>query len=78
MLYVVALVLPPLALLMVGRWFQALLNLVLFVPAVLFAILSFGTLWIICVGWAILVVYRSKDDERTRRIVTETLRNNQP
>ena len=78
MLYVVALVLPPLALLMVGAWFQAILNLLLFVPAVIFAILSFGTMWIICVAWALIVVYRAKDDARTRRIVSETLRNNQP
>jgi uncharacterized membrane protein YqaE (UPF0057 family) len=78
MLYLVAIVLPPLALLMVGAWFQAILNLILFVFAVLFAILSFGTLWVICVAWALIVVYRVKDEARTRRIVSDTLRNNQP
>lgn len=76
MLYLVALILPPLALLMVGAWFQAILNLILFVIAVVFAILSFGTLWIICIVWAVFVVYRVKSDERTRQIVTDTLRNN--
>jgi len=75
MLYLVALVFPPAALLMVGAWFQALLNLVLFVPAVIFAILSFGSMWIICVAWALIVVYRAKDEARTRRIVSETMRN---
>ena len=78
MLYLVALVLLPLALLMVGAWFQAILNFILFVFAVIFAILSFGTLWIICVAWACIVVYRAKDEARTRRIISETLRNTQP
>jgi uncharacterized membrane protein YqaE (UPF0057 family) len=85
MLYLVALILPPLALLMVGAWFQAILNFILFVLA---GLLFIGTLsiaspitfpmWIICAAWALIVVYRAKDEARTRRIVSETLRNNQP
>jgi hypothetical protein len=85
MLYLVALILPPLALLMVGAWFQAILNFILFVLA---GLLFIGTLsiaspitfpmWIICVAWALIVVYRAKDEARTRRFVSETLRNNQP
>ena len=74
MMYLVALVLPPLALLMHGRVFQALLNLILFAVAIVFAILSFGTLWLICVAWAVVVVYRDRDEARTRRIVADTLR----
>ena len=85
MLYLVALILPPLALLMVGAWFQAILNFILFVLA---GLLFIGTLsiaspitfpmWVICVAWALIVVYRAKDEARTRRIVSDTLRNNQP
>lgn len=85
MLYLVAIVFPPLALLMVGAWFQAILNFILFV---LSGLLFIGTLsiaspitfpmWVICVAWACIVVYRAKDEARTRRIVSETMRNNQP
>jgi hypothetical protein len=85
MLYLVAIILPPLALLMVGAWFQAILNLILFLLA---SILFIGTLtfasaitfpmWIICVAWAVIVVYRHKDEVRTRQIVTDTLRNHNP
>ena len=85
MLYLVALVLPPLALLLVGAWFQAILNLVLFLLSIIIFVgtLTLGSglsfpLWIIAIAWAIVVVYRAKDEARTRRIVTETLRNNQP
>jgi hypothetical protein len=85
MLYLVAIILPPLALLMVGAWFQAILNLILFLLA---GVLFIGTLtfasvitfpmWIICVAWAVIVVYRVKDDARTRQIVADTLRNHNP
>jgi hypothetical protein len=85
MLYLVAIVLPPLALLMVGAWIQAILNFILFA---LSGLLFIGTLsiaapitfpmWVICVVWAIVVVYRAKDEARTRRIVSETMRNTQP
>jgi uncharacterized membrane protein YqaE (UPF0057 family) len=85
MLYLVALVLPPLALLMVGAWFQAILNFILFVLSGLLFIgtLSFASpitfpMWVICVAWAAIVVYRAKDEARTRRIVSETMRNTQP
>lgn len=74
MMYLLAIVLPPLALLFQGRVFQALLNLVLFAFSLVFALLSFGTLWMICVAWAVVVVYRDRDEARTRRIVADTLR----
>ena len=78
MLYIVAIALPPLALLMVGAWFQAILNLILFVLSIFLAILTFGTLWMICVAWAIIVVYRYNNDARMRRIAQETLRGGRP
>jgi hypothetical protein len=76
MLYLVAIVLPPLALLMVGAWFQAIINLILFVISIVLAILTFGTLWVICVLWAIIVVYRHNNERRMRRIAEETVRGN--
>ncbi len=73
MMYILAIVLPPLALLIQGRVIQAVLNLILFVLSIVFAIFSFGTLWMICVAWAIYVVYRDRSDNRIRRIAEETL-----
>ena len=74
MMYILAIVLPPLALLIQGRVIQAVLNLILFVLSIVFAIFSFGTLWMICVAWAIYVVYRDRSGNRIRRIAEETLR----
>ena len=73
MMYILAIVLPPLALLIQGRVIQAVLNLILFVLSIVFAIFSFGTLWMICVAWAIYVVYRDRSGNRIRRIAEETL-----
>ena len=65
MLYIVALILPPLALLMVGAWLQGIINLVVFLLAIVLFIVSLGILhiitfplWIICVIWAMVVVHR--------------------
>ena len=75
MLYLVAIALPPLALFMVGAWVQAIINLILFVISIVLAILTFGTLWMICVGWALIVVYRYRNEQRMRRIAQETMRS---
>nr|WP_248291746.1 MULTISPECIES: YqaE/Pmp3 family membrane protein [unclassified Novosphingobium] len=62
-LYLVAILFPPLALLLVGKPFQAVLN--------LFLCLLF---WIPGVVHALFVVHSAKADARTQRIVTELRR----
>ena len=74
MLYLVAIVLPPVAILMTGAWFQAIINLILFVVSIVLALMTFGTLWMICVGWALFVVYRHYDEQRLRRVADEARR----
>ncbi len=74
MLYLLAIALPPLALLLAGRPFQALLNFLLFVVSIVLAILTFGTLWMICVIWALVVVHGHYNDQRVRRAVADAMR----
>lgn len=59
MLYLLAIVLPPVALLGAGKPGQALLSLVLMVTVI-------G--WIPAAIWAILVVNESKADKRAERV----------
>lgn len=59
MIYLLAIVLPPVALLMAGKPFQALLSLLLMCTVL-------G--WIPAAVWAILVVNEQKADRRAERI----------
>jgi hypothetical protein len=80
MMYLIALIVPPLALLMQGRIFGAIINLVLFVLAGGLFVLSLGILhfitfpiWVLCVVWAIVVVHNDRSDARMREIARETM-----
>lgn len=63
MLYLVALILPPLAMLMSGKPFQAVVALILQVTLL-------G--WIPATIWALFVVHNHYADVRTQRIVNAT------
>ncbi|MEZ5758795.1 MAG: hypothetical protein R3D86_11295 [Emcibacteraceae bacterium] len=76
MIYLVAIICPPLALLFKGKIFQALLNGLLWLLSVVMFVFSLGILggltfpvWIITIAWAILSVKSANDDERTQQIV---------
>ncbi len=60
MLYLVALLLPPIGILLAGKPFQAILALILMVTII-------G--WPIAAIWAVLVVHNHYADDRTKRIV---------
>ena len=60
MRYLIAIVLPPLAILLCGKPFQALLALIL-------QITILG--WIPAAVWAVLVVNSYQQDKRTNRII---------
>ncbi|UTW54965.1 hypothetical protein [Kordiimonas sp. SCSIO 12610] len=69
MLYLVALILPPLALLLCGKPFQAIISAVIWILAWIFAIfagLGFF-MWIVLAVWAVLVVR----DRNTRKMMEE-------
>jgi len=86
MIYLVAILFPPLALLIYGKIFQAIINLVIWLFAVItipFAILPVVTLglsmiiWGIAVIHAILAVNSAKQDARARE-VADAMRGRPP
>jgi uncharacterized membrane protein YqaE (UPF0057 family) len=58
----IAILLPPLGLLLAGKWFQAILSLVLMLTVL-------G--WPVAAVWAVLVVFNHDEDRRTERLVRE-------
>lgn len=78
MIYLVALILPPLALLFYGKIFQAFFNLLIYALAwvAFFVTLLFGgslgfVLWLIAALHAILVVNDAKKNARAAAILSE-------
>jgi uncharacterized membrane protein YqaE (UPF0057 family) len=75
MIYLVAIFLPPLALLIYGKIFQAIFNFLLCVLAIVLGILfivlpgaPFVILWGIAVLHAVLAVNSAKQDARAREV----------
>ena len=75
MIYLVAIFLPPLALLLYGKIFQAVFNFILCVLAIVLGILfivlpgaPFVILWGIAVLHAVLAVNSAKQDARARDV----------
>ena len=78
MMYVLALILPPVALLVIGKVFQGIFNLILFVIAGVLWFLSLGfasfitfPLWIVCIVHALFVVDNHRTDNRLREIARD-------
>lgn len=77
MSYLLAILVPPLALLLQGRPFQAILNGVLWVASLTFILLPFvagQAGWLIAVIWAVAVVHNRRSEARDRRLVEDALR----
>jgi uncharacterized membrane protein len=77
MIYLVALILPPLALLLYGKIFQAIFNLLLYVLAwvvFIFSLFLGGSpgfvLWLIAAAHAILVVNNAKKEARLEELLS--------
>ncbi|MBA2488618.1 MAG: YqaE/Pmp3 family membrane protein [Chloroflexi bacterium] len=66
MKYVLAVLLPPVGLAMVGRQGQAIANLILWITVI-------G--WPLAALWALLVVHGAETEERVRRILEEERRH---
>jgi len=69
MIYILAIFIPPLALLFKGKIIQAVINGVLWILSLVFLLLGGFVLWGVCVIWAILVIKGANEDERTQKIV---------
>lgn len=81
MMYLLALVVPPLAVLLSGRPFQAVLNGLLWALGIVLMLLPFVPglpLLGVVVLWALLVVHGRKQAARDRRLVDDALRRRDP
>lgn len=77
MSYLLAILVPPLAILFQGRPFQAVFNGILWLGGLLFILLPFvagQAAWLLAVIWAIVVVYNRRSEARDRRMIEEALR----
>ena len=77
MIYILAVFLPPLALLLNGQPLSALLNLVILIPCILFGLL-FPVLFLVPSLHAIVAVYMKREDRKHREIVDAIERHGPP
>jgi type IV secretory pathway VirB3-like protein len=77
MIYILAVLLPPLALLINGQPFSAIFNLVLIVPCVIFG-LVFHLLLIVPSLHAVIAIHMKREERRHREIVDAIERHGPP
>jgi hypothetical protein len=68
MIYVLAVLLPPLGLLLNGQPFSAILNVVVIVVCVIFGLI-FPVLFLVPSAHAVIAVYMKREDRRHREVV---------
>lgn len=77
MIYILAVLLPPLALLLNGQIFSAILNLVLIVPCFIFGFI-FQPLWLVPSAHAVIAVYMTREDRKHREVVDAIRKHGPP
>jgi hypothetical protein len=77
MIYILAVFLPPLALLLNGQPFAAIFNLALIVPCLVFGLI-FHVLWLVPSLHAIIAVHMKREERRHREIVEAIERHGPP
>lgn len=77
MIYILAVFLPPLALLLNGQPFAAILNLVLIVPCFIFGFI-FPLLWAVPSAHAVISVYMTREDRKHREVVDAIRKHGPP
>jgi ABC-type phosphate/phosphonate transport system permease subunit len=77
MIYILAVFLPPLALLLNGQPFSALFNFVMLVPCLIFGLI-FPPLFFIPSIHAVLAIYMKREDRRHRELVDAIERHGPP
>ncbi|MCZ6819066.1 MAG: YqaE/Pmp3 family membrane protein [Calditrichaeota bacterium] len=82
MIYILAIILPPVALLISGKIFQAILNLILIAVAIVIFVFTFGIgsflshpLWIISIIHAVFVVHGVRTDRKLETAVKRAINN---
>lgn len=77
MIYVLAILLPPLGLFLNGRIFSAILNLALLVPCLIFGFV-FPALWLVPSAHAVIAIAMKREDRKHREIVEAIRRHGPP
>jgi hypothetical protein len=77
MIYILAIFVPPLALLLNGQLFSAILNMVLIVPCLFFGML-FPVLWLVPSAHAVIAIYNARENRKHREIVDAIERHGPP
>ena len=77
MIYILAVLLPPLALLLNGQPFSAIFNLVLIVPCFVFGLI-FHVLLIVPSLHAVIAIHMKREERRHREIVDAIERHGAP
>jgi hypothetical protein len=77
MIYILAVFLPPLALLLNGQLFSAVLNFLLIIPCLLFG-LVFPPLFLVPSAHAVIAIYMKREDRKHREIVDSIERHGPP
>lgn len=77
MIYILAVFLPPLALLLNGQIFAAVFNFVMIVPCLLLGF-AFPALWLVPAAHAVIAIYMAREDRKHREIVDAIERHGPP
>jgi hypothetical protein len=77
MIYLLAILLPPLGLLLNGQPFAAVFNLILIVPCVVFGFF-FPALFLVPSLHAVVAVYMKREDRKHRELVSAIERHGPP
>lgn len=77
MIYILAIFLPPLALLLNGQPFSAIVNLAMIVPCFILGFF-FPVLWLIPSAHGLIAVYMKREDRKHREIVDAIERHGPP
>ena len=77
MIYLLAVFVPPLALLLNGQPFSAILNLIMIVPCILFGLI-FPVLFLVPSIHGVIAVHMRREERRHREIVSAIERHGAP
>lgn len=76
-MYLLSIVVPPLAIMLQGRPFQAIFNGLIWFGSLLFILFPFvagQAGWLVAVIWAVAVTYNRRAEARDRRMIDEAVR----
>ena len=77
MIYILAIFIPPLALLLNGQVFSAVINVIIIVPCIIFGFI-FPLLWVVPSAHAVIAIYMKREDRKHREIVDAIERHGPP